>query len=205
MFDAEKLGWMNGVYMRAMDSAAFSELAVRAVENDLGRELDAGERERLGIVGPLVQERTKLATEIGPAARFLFTDISYDEKAWRKVMKGDAGRALAAAQAALEGVEYWTTAGIEQALRAMLSTESLSARKGFQPIRVAITGSNISPPCSRAWPPFPGRRHQQDRRSLGAPWRDRRLIRPERSRSEAFEGIDGLNVPRYLSLGSSPR
>ena len=146
IFDAEKLGWMNGVYMRAMDSAAFSELAVRAVEDDLERKLDAGERERLGIIGPLVQERTKLTTEIGPAARFLFADISYDEKAWRKVMKGDADRALAAAQAALEALEEWTTAGIEQALRAMLATESLSARKGFQPLRVAITGSNISPP-----------------------------------------------------------
>ena len=74
--------------------------------------------------------------------------------AWRKVMKGDA--AVAAARAALEALDGWTTPAIEQALRAMLTHESLSARKGFQPIGVAITGSNISPPCSRAWPLFRG-------------------------------------------------
>ena len=146
VFDAEKLGWMNGVYMRAMTSDDFVDMAIRSVEEDLGRTLDDDERRRLGGLAPLVQERVKLTTEIGPAARFLFEDVSYDGKAWRKVMKAEAGRALAAARAALEAIGDWNTDNIERALRAMLATESLSARKGWQPVRVAITGSNISPP-----------------------------------------------------------
>ena len=146
VFDAEKLSWMNGVYMRAMPSGEFLDTAVECAEQDLGRALDEDERRRLAGLAPLVQERVKLTTEIGPAARFLFTGVSYEEKAWRKVMKGDAERALAAAREALAALDDWTTSGIEQALRAMLAAESLTARKGLQPIRVAVTGSNVSPP-----------------------------------------------------------
>ena len=146
VFDAEKLAWMNGVYMRAMAGGEFVDLAVGCIEQDLGRGLDEDERRRLAGLAPLVQERVKLTTEVAPAVRFLFADISYEERAWRKVMKGDAARALEAAHEALRALEDWTTAGIEQALRAVLAAEGLSARKGLQPIRVAITGSNISPP-----------------------------------------------------------
>ena len=146
VFDSEKLGWMNGVYMRAMPPQDFAAIAAECVEEDLGRVLDEDERGRLAGLAPLIQERARLTTEIGPAARFLFADITYDEKAWRKVMKADAARALAAARSSLEAVEDWTNEAIEQALRAMLAAESLNPRKGWQPIRVAITGSNISPP-----------------------------------------------------------
>lgn len=146
VFDAEKLAWMNGVYMRAMPSEEFLETALDCIEQYLDRALDEGERSRFADLAPLVQERVKLTTEIGPAARFLFEKVTYDEKAWRKVMKGDAGRALGAAQEALAKLDDWTPADIEEALRAVLQAESLTARKGLQPIRVAVTGSNISPP-----------------------------------------------------------
>ncbi len=146
VFDPDKLGWMNGVYMRSMATGHFADLAVVSVEEDLGRDLDDDERSRLAGLAPLIQERAKLTTDIGPAARFLFSDITYEEKAWRKVMKSDAPRALVAARTMLEGVGEWTAGNIEQALRDMLAVESLNPRKGWQPIRVAITGSNISPP-----------------------------------------------------------
>ena len=146
VFNVEKLGWMNGMYMRAMPPEHFADMAFGSIEDDLGRTLDEDERLRFRGLAPLVQERVRLTTEIGPAARFMFADITYDEKAWRKVMKAGAARALAAARVALEGIEDWTAGNIEQALRAMLVSESLNARKGWQPIRVAITGSNISPP-----------------------------------------------------------
>ena len=146
VFDPQKLAWMNGLYIRMMGSDVFAEQAVGAAEADLGRHLTEDERDRLTGLAPLVQERTKLITEIGPAVRFLFEDVSYAEKAWRKVMKGDAARALGAAREALNAVEEWTPESIEIALRAMLEAQELSAGKGFQPIRVAISGSNISPP-----------------------------------------------------------
>ncbi len=146
VFNPEKLAWMNGVYIRSMNSDDFGAMAVDAVEADLGRVLDAAERGRLAVLAPLLQERTRLITDIGLAARFLFSGITYDEKAWRKVMKPAAARALDAARTVLEEVEAWTTENIEVALRGMLASEGLNPRKGWQPVRVAITGSNVSPP-----------------------------------------------------------
>jgi glutamyl-tRNA synthetase len=57
-----------------------------------------------------------------------------------------AALALEAASARLEAVENWQAADIEATLRAMLEDLELNARKGLQPIRVATTGSTVSPP-----------------------------------------------------------
>ena len=54
--------------------------------------------------------------------------------------------ALDGAITALEDLDPWTTEAVDTALRAMLEERELSARKGLQPIRVAISGSAVSPP-----------------------------------------------------------
>ena len=170
VFDPDKLGWMNGVYMRAMATGRFADLAVASVEEDLGRELDGDERSRLAGLAPLIQERAKLTTDIGPAARFLFWDITYDEKAWRKVMKSDASRALGAARRMLDGIGDWTAGNIEKALRDMLAAESpqppqgLAADQGgdhrFQHLASPVREPGGSPQGGGACP---------DRRSYRAP------------------------------------
>ncbi|MEE9297879.1 MAG: glutamate--tRNA ligase [Acidimicrobiia bacterium] len=147
VFDTTKLEWMNGVYIRAMDVAEFSDQARPLIEEDLGRPLDDAEISALGSIAPLVQERAKLFTEVAPMVRFLFVgEVAYDEWSWEKVMSTpEAGVALQGAQAALAAAE-WSVEGVEAALRAMLDEHGLSARKGLQPLRVALTGSSVSPP-----------------------------------------------------------
>ena len=146
VFDVEKLAWMNGLYIRAIDPDDFLIAAVGSSELDLDRDLDDDERLRLAKIAPLVQERVKFLAEIGPSVRFFFADVDYDEMSWNKTMKGDAKRALTAASTALGALDSWAVGPIEAVLRAMLETEELNARKGWQPIRVAVTGSNVSPP-----------------------------------------------------------
>ncbi len=148
VFDPKKLEWMNGVYIREMGDDEFAERTIPVVEREIGRSLTSDERKvYMGLV-PLVKERTKLLPEVGAQARFLFAPVDgYDEKAWTKVMAVDEGAiALDGALAALEDLEPWMTETIDVALRSMLEREGLSARKGLQPIRVAITGSMVSPP-----------------------------------------------------------
>jgi glutamyl-tRNA synthetase len=147
VFDTTKLEWMNGIYIREMSPDAFVAAVLPLVELDLDRPLDPDEAAVLTELAPHVQERAKLLTEVPEQVRFLFTDeLEYDPDSWEKVMTADETLpALAAAQVALHAVE-WTTAGIEGALRGMLEVHGLSARKGLQPIRVAITGSSVSPP-----------------------------------------------------------
>lgn len=147
-FDPEKLEWMNGEYLRAMDPETFQEGARPHVERAAGRSLSGEEWARFVEIAPLVQERTKLWPAAGEQTAFLFTDIGeYDEKSWRKVMtKEGVPDVLDAVVAVLSGVEKWAPESIERALRLVPGQLEIGAGKAFQPIRVAVTGSSVSPP-----------------------------------------------------------
>jgi len=148
VFDHKKLEWINGTYIREMSDEAFVDVTLPLVEENLGRELSDEDRARYVKLVPLVKERTKLLADVAGQARFLFVGIDeYDEKSWQKVMAVDEGPiALDGALGVLEPLDEWTTESIDVALRSMLETTDLSARKGFQPVRVAISGSTVSPP-----------------------------------------------------------
>ena len=147
IFDTDKLQWMNGVYIREMAAEAFVAAVRPGVEQHLGRGLSYDDAATLAEIAPLVQERTKLLTEVPPQVAFLFGDIEYDEKSWQKVMTKDgAAEAVAGAVERLGQVDFWSIESVEAALRAMLEELELSARKGLQPLRVAISGSSVSPP-----------------------------------------------------------
>ncbi len=148
VFDPAKLEWMNGVYIREMSDEEFAVVTLPLIAADLGRDLAPAEADAYGMLVPLVRERTKLLAEVPVQARFLFEAPSaYDEKAWAKVMDTPEGAvALDGATAALSGLSEWSTGEIDAALRSMLEANELSARKGLQPIRVALCGSTVSPP-----------------------------------------------------------
>ncbi|MBT8165697.1 MAG: glutamate--tRNA ligase [Acidimicrobiia bacterium] len=148
VFDNEKLSWMNGVYIRDLELDDFVARTEVLVADDLGRSLTDEERATYAAVAPLIQERMKVLTEAPEQVRFLFTDeIEHDEGSWQKVLaKPDSAGAIAAAIERLADLEDWSTGAIESALRSMLEDLELNARKGLQPLRVAVTGSSISPP-----------------------------------------------------------
>ena len=147
-FDPEKLAWMNGEYIRAMDTTAFAELVRPHVEAELGRALESEEWKAFGEIAPLVQERTRLLPEAGTQVTFLFEEFdSYDEQSWDKVMTKDGVEAvLDEGRAAIASLEPWDTESIEAALRAIPEKLGIGAGKTFQPMRVAVTGSSVSPP-----------------------------------------------------------
>jgi glutamyl-tRNA synthetase len=148
VFDPEKLAWLNGEYIRALAPADFATLARPHVEASVGRLLDETEWARFETVAPLVQERTRLLPEAGQQVVFLFEDFEeYDPAAWEKVMtKEGVPEILSSARDRLATVEPWDAPAIEAALRGMLDEMGLGAAKGLQPLRVAVTGSSVSPP-----------------------------------------------------------
>lgn len=147
-FDPEKLAWMNGEYVRALEPSEFLALARPHVEAALGRGLNADEWSRFEAIAPLVQERTRLLPDAGAQVVFLFQDFdTYDEASWEKVMTKDGvADALDAGVSALAGIESWDAAAIEASLRSLPEQLGIGAAKVFQPLRVAVTGSSISPP-----------------------------------------------------------
>ncbi len=137
IFDEKKLRWLNGRFMREMPLEEYTE----AVARHIGREPD----ERLRAACEIVQEKAQTLAEVWPLIRFLFEDPIDDPKAWAKVMKNGSGVLLEATVEALEGVEPFEPERIELALHQLVERFEVKPGKLYQPIRVAITGSSVSP------------------------------------------------------------
>jgi glutamyl-tRNA synthetase len=135
-FDYAKLDWMNGVYIRALPEEEFAHALILWL-GEQGYEWDAV---LVRKAAPLVQEKITRLAEFPAYAGFLFGDVQPDPA----LLDGGAD-VLAAAHEALAAVEPFDAAAIEVALRALCERLGLPPRKAFQPIRVAVTGSKISP------------------------------------------------------------
>ena len=148
VFDTDKLLWMNGEYIRAMAADDFLVRSRPWVVEAVGRELTEEEWSTFTAIAPLIQERAKLLTEVGPQVTFLFVEpLVYDESSWEKVMaKEGVDEILADAADRLRTVEPFETESIEASLRALAESRGIGAGKAFQPVRVAVTGSSVSPP-----------------------------------------------------------
>jgi len=134
IFDEQKLRWMNGRYLRELPVA---ELAAR-LEARLGR---GG----LAPAATIAQEKMQTLSDFWPLAGFLLERPDLDERAWAKVMVDGAPERLARAREALGGVEPFDFTGVEEALRALVEELGVKPKEVFQPIRVAISGTTISP------------------------------------------------------------
>jgi len=132
-FDYAKLDWMNGVYMRALSEEQFAHALILHL-GEQGYDWDA---QLVRKAAPLVQEKIQRLGEFPSFAGFLFHDVD--------VAIDGGGEVVAAARDALAEVEPFTAETIEAALRGVLERLGLKPRQGFQPIRLAVTGSNISP------------------------------------------------------------
>jgi glutamyl-tRNA synthetase len=136
-FDYDKLDWMNGVYLRALPPDEYADVLVQYLREQ-GYDWDEA---RIRAAGPLVQEKIVQLGEFPAFAGFLFHDVEVDPAAF-----GDRGvEVIVAARDALAELEPFTAETIEIALRSVLERLGLKPRQGFQPIRVAVTGSKISP------------------------------------------------------------
>ena len=136
VFDEQKLRWMNGRYLRELPPedlrARLEALSGRAVPPE---------------AVAISQEKMQTLADFWPLAGFLVErPAGYDEKAWSKVMSDGAPERLRTARSALEAApEPFGTEQVEEALRSVVERLEVKPREVFQPIRVAITGTTVSP------------------------------------------------------------
>src|SRR5215210_5243244 len=133
-FDYAKLDWMNGIYLRGLPVEQYAAAALEWLREQ-GYDWD---EERVRAAAPLVQEKIGRLGELPHFAGFLFHDVEPDPDLLDH-------RVLAAAADELREVEPWTAETIEAALKALCERLGLKPRQAFQPIRVAVTGSKVSP------------------------------------------------------------
>jgi glutamyl-tRNA synthetase len=134
VFDYEKLAWLNGVHLRNMPPEEYADRVLTYLREQ-GIDWD---EELVRRAAPLVQEKIEILAQFPDYVRFLFEDVSPDPSLLD-------GRVLEAAAATLAEVEPFDVETIEAALRGLAEQLELKPREAFQPIRVAVTGSKISP------------------------------------------------------------
>jgi len=137
IFDEKKLRWVNGRFMRELPLDEYTA----AVARHLGREADDRLREACAIA----QEKAQTLDEVWALIRFLFEPPVEDDKAWQKVMKDGSRAALEAARAALAEAAGFDPEAVEAALEPLPARLEMKPGRVFQPIRVAITGTAVSP------------------------------------------------------------
>jgi glutamyl-tRNA synthetase len=135
-FDYQKLDWMNGVYLRALDPEVYADELVRFLR-DAGYDWD---EELVRRAAPIVQEKIDRFGQFPDFAGFLFRAVEPDPT----LLDGRAP-IVTAARDELERVEPFAAPEIEAALRSLAERLELSPRKAFEPIRIAVTGSKVSP------------------------------------------------------------
>ena len=150
IFNAEKLFWMNGVYIRNLSPEDLAERMLAFLDRDLPAEATRPvDRFYLTRIVPLVQDRLKLLSESVELAGFFFQPhITYD--ASLLVQKGMDGRSTEAALRAVyeksHAVDSWEALGLEAALRPLAEGLGLKPGQLFGAIRVAVTGRTAAPP-----------------------------------------------------------
>jgi glutamyl-tRNA synthetase len=133
-FDVQKLRWLNGRYVRDM---GVDELTER-VEAFTGR---TGLRDAVAIS----QEKIGTLADFWPLAGFLFDGPADDPKAREKWLDDDHRALLAKAREALAPLDPFDLEHIEAALRQVVESGDHKPKDVFQPIRVALAGTPVSP------------------------------------------------------------
>jgi glutamyl-tRNA synthetase len=147
VWDDDKLAWMNSQYIMAMgDEELALELMPFLAREGLVDACDEAARDKMLRAAPLVRERMKVLSDAAGLVAFLFRDVEVEEDS-RELLRGDENMAILreTGKRLLELVTF-DASSIEETLRAMAEDMGLKVRKAFQPIRVAVAGSKVSPP-----------------------------------------------------------
>jgi glutamyl-tRNA synthetase len=136
VFDYQKLAWLNGVHLRNLPA---DEYATRVGTYLREQGIDWDE-ELVRQAAPLVQEKIETLSQFPDYVRFLFEDVKPDPS-----LVDGAGPVLAEAESALADADPFDAETIERELRGLAARLDLKPREAFQPIRIAVTGSKVSP------------------------------------------------------------
>ncbi len=141
-FDVEKLRWLNQHYLKTLDPGAIAPELTWHLQQ-LGIDPTSGPAVEDLIVA--LRERVHTLKELAERARVWFEPLTtYDDAAVAKHLTPAAATPLTAARSALNAAE-WTVAGVHRALESAAAELGVGLGKVAQPLRVAMTGTQVSP------------------------------------------------------------
>ena len=148
-FDQKKADAINAEHIRMLEVADFTA-RLRSYLVAQGKLPESADDETFAALAELVQTRIQVLGDAWDLISFAYVsddEFTIDEKAASKNLGADAVPVLDATIAAVESLDSFTTAALQDALNAALVDDlGLKPRKAFGPVRVAVTGSQVSPP-----------------------------------------------------------
>ncbi len=136
-FDYEKLDWLNGMHLRALSPGEYADELLKFLRDE-GYDWDEMLVRR---AAPIVQEKIERFGQFPDFAGFLFRELDAQSVA----LPTGSVPVVMAAHDELERLEPFAAPEVEAALRGLAERLGLSPRKAFEPIRIAVTGSKVSP------------------------------------------------------------
>ena len=146
-FDPDKMIHLNGVYMRQSDDQRLVALISPKIAAMIGAEtVPDTARKRLLAGMPGLKERAKNILDLAENAAFYAKSVPLDMTPKAAKLLNEAGKAhLQDVISALETIEDWSHDALETAIQQIAERKEVKLGKIAQPIRAALTGSNISP------------------------------------------------------------
>lgn len=143
-YDEVKMAWVNDQWMKRLPVETLAErLLPFLAERGVNTTADA----RLAAVVAQLQERSRTLVEMADGALFAYlAPATWDEKAAAKWIKADRRAAYEETLERLQALETFDVASVEAAVQDIAARHELGLGKIAQPIRIALTGTSVSPP-----------------------------------------------------------
>lgn len=151
VFDYKKLDWYNGMYIRQKSDEELTELLVPYLQEAtfVSEVPTVDELAMVKAIVPVVKERLKVLEDVVEMSRFLFTEIDVPQSSSLIPKKQDAKTTLEVLKQVIPIIKKMANTAdevIEEELVALANGLEIKVNGVFMPIRVAVTGSTISPP-----------------------------------------------------------
>lgn len=144
IFDFDKLLWLNQHYLKTLDPADIIEELTWHMNQ---QQIDIQNGPALTDIIIAQRERCKTLKEMAERSRYFYEEIkTYDEAAMKKHFSAETAELLHQLLDALTALSDWSAAAIHQVIIAISERLNVKLGQVAQPIRIAMTGSTISPP-----------------------------------------------------------
>lgn len=151
VFDYKKLDWFNGQYIRKLSDGQLKERILPYLQNsgNIAEPPTAEQAQMLDNLIPIVKERLKLLSDVVPMTAFLFSDIDgypAEDLIPKKLAAADAVEILKLGRPLIEKVPEMSDEELEEAFKKLSEDSGFKLGDLLAPLRVAVTGSRVSPP-----------------------------------------------------------
>lgn len=139
IFDMNKLLWMNQQYIQQAEISNLKSQITNFFDNKY-------DEAKIGEIVPLINTRIKTLKEFESIAGFFFSEPEVNSNLYEENYKDHIGSSLSR----LENLNDWTKEKIDEALMAEVTKKGYHTGKFFMHMRIAITGSKVTPPMSES-------------------------------------------------------